>query len=1139
MSPTRLIIASLLHHWRIQAAVACGVAAGAAVLTGALLVGDSMRGSLRDLTLARLGRIEEVLVTQRFFRAELADELAAEPEFDAHFSAAVPAIMLLASLDASDQDPPARAGRVNLVGCDRRFWQLGSGCPAALPESRQIVLNRPLADQLRVEVGQPVILRLPQPSTVPADSAMGRKTETVAGHRMTVSEIIPADGLGRFGLTPTQRSPMNAYVPLDWLQDRLDQPGGANAILVAARDADAAPSDESQGVLQSLLRPKPVDYGISIELTDRGYVNVTGDRMLLETATEEAILEALTGRQVQPAMTYLANTMACGDRRTPYSTITALDFSAEPPLGPLVTADNETIRTPGDGEIVLNSWAADDLEARPGDTIGITFFEPESTDGEVREKTEQFRLVAVAELTGAAADPRLTPDVPGVTDQTSMGDWNPPFPFDAERIRQKDEEYWDRHRATPKAFVSLSTGRRLWQSRFGRTTSLRIVPAEGDGARGIESRLSLDPATLGFVFQPVKRQGLAASGGTTPFEYLFLGLSLFVIAAAVMLVALLFRLAVDGRASQVGILLAVGFRRRKIARLFAGEGLLVAGAGSMLGTVAGLGYAALMLLGLQTVWLGAIVEPFLKLHVEPGSLAIGFACGVVVSFLTIVWSVRRASRTVTARLLAGQCDDQTAQIGRRRPMADRVAVGALIAAVVLSLASSWLSEAARVGTFFGAGGLVLVAALALVSGRLRSGATGPAVTPGRGNLLRLAVRNAARNPVRSTLCVGLIASAAFLIVSLSAFQIDPAEKTPSLASGDGGFALFAESSQPIYHDLNTTAGCRELGFSSDDWDLLSASAKTISLRVKSGEDASCLNLYKPRQPRMLGVPAQFIDRGGFQFAAHSAAGAEEEKNPWLLLQRTVSAKHDEDAKADARSVPVVVDLATATYSLHKKLGDSIEIADGRDRTARLVIVGLLKTSIFQGNLLMNEDDLLELFPQTSGYRVFLVEAPQDRTREVAEVLGSRLADYGFESETTGSRLAGFLSVQNTYLLTFQSLGGLGLLLGTFGLGAVQLRNVLERRGELALLRAIGFRRRRLGWLVMLENGLLLTAGLGCGTAAAVVAILPHLLSGGASIGWIGSLAGTLGLVLVVGLAAGLTAVRATLSAPLVAALRDE
>ncbi len=112
------------------------------------------------------------------------------------------------------------------------------------------------------------------------------------------------------------------------------------------------------------------------------------------------------------------------------------------------------------------------------------------------------------------------------------------------------------------------------------------------------------------------------------------------------------------------------------------------------------------------------------------------------------------------------------------------------------------------------------------------------------------------------------------------------------------------------------------------------------------------------------------------------------------------------------------------------------------------------------------------------------------------------------------------------------------MLGTIGLAVVQLRSVIERRGELALMRAVGFRRRRLAGMVLLENAALLIGGLAIGVIAALVAILPQLLSGHATTPWL-SLAGTLGIVLAFGLTAGLLAVRATLRAPLVPALRDE
>jgi ABC-type antimicrobial peptide transport system permease subunit len=198
----------------------------------------------------------------------------------------------------------------------------------------------------------------------------------------------------------------------------------------------------------------------------------------------------------------------------------------------------------------------------------------------------------------------------------------------------------------------------------------------------------------------------------------------------------------------------------------------------------------------------------------------------------------------------------------------------------------------------------------------------------------------------------------------------------------------------------------------------------------------------------------------------------------------------------------------------------------------------LKNSIFQGDLLISQENFQRLFPDTSGYRFFLIDVHVNQGPQVVEALETSLSDYGFAAQSTAARLAGFFEVQNTYLATFRSLGGLGLLLGTFGLAAVQLRSIVQRRGELALLRAAGFRRRRLAQLVMLENASLLIAGLTIGIVAALVTLLPHLLAGGASIPWL-SLAATLAIVLCAGLLAGLASVRAALRAPLLAALRGK
>ena len=149
-----------------------------------------------------------------------------------------------------------------------------------------------------------------------------------------------------------------------------------------------------------------------------------------------------------------------------------------------------------------------------------------------------------------------------------------------------------------------------------------------------------------------------------------------------------------------------------------------------------------------------------------------------------------------------------------------------------------------------------------------------------------------------------------------------------------------------------------------------------------------------------------------------------------------------------------------------------------------------------------------------------------------------LAPFGFDVAPSAERLAAFQAVENTYIATFQTLGGLGLVLGTLGLGIVLLRNVLERRGELATLRAFGYRRSTLSSMVLSENGILLVAGIAIGGVAGLVASAPYLITAGSRLPW-ASLAATLAVVFVIGMLASVLAVAGTLRVPLLPALKAE
>jgi hypothetical protein len=440
-----------------------------------------------------------------------------------------------------------------------------------------------------------------------------------------------------------------------------------------------------------------------------------------------------------------------------------------------------------------------------------------------------------------------------------------------------------------------------------------------------------------------------------------------------------------------------------------------------------------------------------------------------------------------------------------------------------------LQGESQAGSFFGAGTAVLALLLGEFRYRLRTYRGRARRSFSIGQLSSL---NMARNPGRSALTVGLVAAASFLILAVSAFRLDTGE------GGTGGFQYVATSDQPVHYDLNTRDGRRELGFSDivsqhlDAW-------RIYSLRVAAGEDASCLNLYQPTQPRILGVPESLINRGGFEWSATQSGFGDK---PWAALDLDLG----RDTKG-AAIVPAVLDASTAIYSLHLDgVGSQYTIHDGAGRQVTVQVVGLLANSVVQGKLLVSEKNFVRLFPDVGGYRYFLIERRADKrrgaladgTRSVPQMLESALNEEGFDVVDAREQLAQYLAVQNTYLSTFQSLGALGLLLGTVGLAIVQLRSVLERRGELALMRAGGFRRRRLSWMVVTENFVLLACGMVVGGIAAFVALIPQWAAHGASVPWV-TLLGLLSVIIAAGVFAGWLAIRRVLVAPILPALRGD
>ena len=1138
------MIESLRYYARTNLAVVLAAATTTAVLTGALMVGDSMRGSLRNLTLQRLGEVDQALLSDGFFREELAADVMSTEAFARGYTKLAPMLMLQGAALSPDSD--ARAGNVGIQGVDAQFSEFFPETPLDLERKEgqrfaSVVVNSALQRELQIAVGDPLVLSLARPSEVPREMLMGSTdpADVVQTLRLEVTEILPDEGIGRFSVVPHQDLPQLAFVDLAVLQRALGQRSRVNALVASQREESGDLADLT-GLREAVRESVTLeDFGLELDIVGRddaaqdrgGAVRLSSREIVLRPNLEQAIREAAEELDagVVAVSTYLANRSSVVGREDvvmPYSTVSGLGGPGA--FEGLFLESGNQAHALDDGQIYLNRWAADDLGASNGDTVNIEFWQVGERE-ELIPASESFELAGIVELTGLGADRSLTPDFPGVADARNMSDWDPTFPVDLDLIREKDEQYWDDFGATPKAFVTEADARRLWSSRFGALSSVRISgdePAEQLAAKLRESLPDqFDLRESGLAVQAVKAQGLGASKGATDFGGLFIGFSLFLIVSAALLILLFFRLGTESRSAEIGLRLASGFRARSVRGTLLSEGGLLAAVGGLLGLVGALGYASGVLWALQTLWLGAIGTPFLELHVTPVSLIGGFLIGFLLALFAIWRAVRRLAEQPVPSLLRGQISSLMGEAAASQ-RARWVAFGSTVVALALFAGSLVVPSSKAAPLFMALGASLVVLGLALFALWIQRTRQGEA--KGVSTLAQMARANTSLHPGRSLLSVGLVASACFVIVAVGAYGHRFGDEVHERESGAGGFSLIAESDVPIYSDLGSADGRFEVGFSDQDSALLEG-AEILPLRVLPGDDMSCLNLYQPTMPRLLGAPSDLVRRGGFVFQQLAA----ETEAPWLMLEETL------EPEDGLEVVPAFGDFNSVMWILKSGLGKDVEVENERGEKILLRIQGLLRKSLFQRELLISEANLLRHFPSRAGYSYFLIDAPLEQETEVVQAMEKALGGFGFDISYSKDRLENFQAVENTYLGTFRILGGLGLLLGTVGLSVILLRNVLERRSELATLRALGFRRRRLARaLVFLENGVVLVAGVAVGTIAALVAVFPHIRGGHAMVPW-GSLGLTLVVVLLVGLTAGIVAARRVLAMPLLESLRSE
>jgi putative ABC transport system permease protein len=1040
MTTYKLILRTLRQYPWSGLATAAGIAIATSIICGALIIGDSLSKSLEQIVNYRLGETTHTCTAgERVFTQQLAYRLSESETIDA-------APVLKSEAIVSVQETGARVNKVNIWGVDSSFMRVIGGDPMSLTDyNGGIVVSENLAARLKVDTGEFVLMRIRTVNPIPANTPFVSEEGQTVTQRVAIAGIIQKEAFGQFNLQSSQTAPYNIFVDLGWLNQVMDLNDRANMIVVNT-------SDDLAEIQQQLKQNIEIgDLGLNLARRDSSNDwKLTAERVFLDDAVSETVKELFPSSV--PYLTYFANSLLHDGLETPYSFVTA-------------TSGMEQIKDHRD--MVVNQWLADDLGMTVGDSVVMRYFVVGPLR-ELEEKEEWFRVADIISMEQSMGDSILMPHLPGLSDAGSCRDWDTGIPIDLDKIRQKDEDYWDTYRGTPKAYISLEKGMQLWQNRFGNLTTV-IFPIELYDRQQILQQLTtqIDPFRLEFQVNPVREQGLQSARGGVDFGQLFAGLGIFIIVSGLLLTALLLQYSLQRRQNQIRLFASLGFSQKLIRRIIMAEASLIIFVGAVIGMVVSLGYTRLVFAGLNRIWYDIVRTDVLQMHFGVANIIIGLVASIILGLVVIYFGTGKIIRTTISKETG---TDKRIQKGR---IVGVLGWATAISSVVFLIALIYILFLASGSVLFlwlTAGIVLLITLLMGLYYRLlisqRAGS-------GKLTFFLLSWKNLTRNPARSFTIITLLALGSFVIVVTAANQKDMAIDPTDITGGTGGFAFIAETTVPILRNLNEPETHYDFG--------LPDSVDFVQFMTTYDDDASCHNLNRVANPRLIATQTdQLTNRFSF-IATHPLLDSE---NPWGSLNQEYDG-----------FIPAIADQSVIQWGLGKKVGDTLYYINAKGEEIRVLLIGGLANSVLQGNVVIAQEQLLANFPATGGASVFLIDYGGNNASSLENELQFIFREYGWEMLSTPDKLAGFNSVENTYLQIFFLLGALGMLLGTIGLAVVIARSMLERSNETAMFRAMGYPGKTILRIYFTENSFLFLVGLITGTLSGLIATMPSYLAG--------------------------------------------
>lgn len=777
---------------------------------------------------------------------------------------------------------------------------------------------------------------------------------------------------------------------------------------------------ETENKINLILSPKNIskddlntiwnyDFsGLKITVSENG-TEITSDRIFIQHEVVETICKE--NSKSDRLFSYLVNSINFENESIPYSFVTAVENGMQK------------------DEVILSDYAAHRLKAAVGDTVQLTYF----TSQDLKVMTTDTLYCKVSQIVPLSVfcqDSTLSADFPGLSNVESCTDWNSDLPIDMSLITKEDEEYWDLYRNTPKAIISYQAIADDWSNSYGNATAIRSE------SQNIDLK-SLHYEMFGIQLIYPRESGLYAAKNGVDFSSLFLALGFFIIISAMLLMLVPLSEMIEQRKPEISLLRSLGYPQKRILKIFWQESLPVVLISSVVGVIVGLIYTIIIMWLLGNVWKGATHTDGFSVYPNVVTMIIGLISGIIISLLFL--------RITLKRLLK----NKQHSIGKKNSSSQRKLIFAVIATIlIISLVFINLTTL-KSSLLFIIVGILALTAFALWIDYLIC-RNGSIFSKKSFNSQKMIWATLFASKKQSLLSFFTLAIGVFIVFSVGLNRRGFSDSS-QLQTGTGGYSLWCESSVPIYHSMSTADGRRKLALQD-----LPENTEVLQILRYGADDASCLNLNKVTNPTVLGVDMEILKNSDFQIEQSLYSGDREE------TFEIMKSKNDS-------FYPVLVDETVLTWGLMLKLGDTLIYEGSNGNKISLQITGILKNSIFQGNILMDKQLFSEIWSDITGSEVALLKVPQDKLEETKTLLSQALNAYGVIATPTSQRLKEFYSVTDTYLTIFLTLGGIGLLLGIMSFIIVIRKNLASRKNEIMMYQMLGFTKERIIKILYSEN----------------------------------------------------------------------